>query len=142
MSKVSIHKDFNLDDLASGTIVESIVNDLSFGEDASIEIDLRDCFIDYPYTSRLMDKAFNHLSTLPDTKLITVIYDLNAKESTLLNWLFLESDFFGLKNHEKSLEIEIIKDRIAEKLKSTHIKMEILIQYQQGSDILNSYIYG
>jgi hypothetical protein len=141
MKSISIYKDFKLDDLASGTIVETIVGDLNFGEDNIIEVDLRDCFIDYPYTSRLMDKAFSHLSKCSGFKAITIKYDLNAKESTLLNWLFLESDFFDLKNHEKSLEIDIIKKKVEEKLKANQIKMTLLIQYQEGADILNSYVY-
>jgi hypothetical protein len=141
MKEISIYKDFQEDDLASDAIVKTITDKIDIAGDNIVKLDLRDCFIDYPYTSRIIDKILTSLHQITGDKVLTIIYDLNAKESSLLNWFFLESEFLGITNNEKSLELDDIKDKVIKKIKASSIKIELIIQYKEGSEILKNITY-
>jgi hypothetical protein len=141
MKNISIYREFGIDDLASTSVVNELINKLDFGNFKRIEIDLRDCFIDYPFTSKIVDRALYHLKNIDGEKNLSIIYDLNAKEGTLLNWFFLESEFLEITNNEKSMDLQIIKDRIQSKLRNENMKIKIVIQYSENSEVLNTYQY-
>lgn len=141
MKKISIYKDFEEDDLASDAIVESITDKIQIQGNSDVILDLRDCFIDYPYTSRIIDKILNSLSEIKGEKKLVIFYDLNAKESSLLNWFFLESKFLDITSHEKSLELEDLKTKIINKIRPSKIQIEIKIQYKEGEEILKHIVY-
>lgn len=143
MKRISIYKDFQEDDLATDSVISGILDKLTIDENNTIEIDLRDCFIDYPYTSRIMDRLLLQLSNLQcDKRTLVIIYDLNAKEETLLNWIFLESEFLEIKNGADVMDLNNLKQAIEKKIREKKISIEIKIQYKEGSDVLNTFTYA
>ncbi len=140
MKIINISKELGIYDIGKVREVDLIINKIQLGDASEIEINLEECLIDYPATGKLMDKILLQLEKVKKTdKKLSIIYDCDLSEATLLNWLFLGSTFFNI-SEKKELVLDELKPIILELLKKKAIKMEIFIHDDDGQ-ILNTYKY-
>jgi len=127
---INISKKYGVTDLGDKEDVNGLINKLKLPNSSEIIIDLSGCFLDYPNTSRVLDKVLFHLEKLESPRLLKIITDYYLPDDTLLNLLFLGSAFinitdkFRLKESEwsriidelktdKNIDLEIIKSKNA-----------------------------
>ncbi|MCX8525889.1 hypothetical protein OF897_18400 [Chryseobacterium formosus] len=97
-------------------------------EDFEIDIDIRNCFIDYPATPHLIDYFLKHLKSLDisEKKLIINSTSLDNLEHYVLYYLVFESDFFDIREKISSEEeLNLWIERINQRLQENNIKLII-----------------
>lgn len=140
MDRIFIKNDFGINDLGELEEVNNIIEKIEIGSNKIVELNLRHCFIDYPVTSKIIDKILYSLEKLNGTKELIIKNDYYLPEPTLLNLLLLGSDYFGL-DVEKELSIEDLKKAIEGKIKPQNIYIDISVVDRKGEPKIE-YKYG
>ncbi len=139
MKKINISKDFGVYDIGKVREVTDLIGKIKFDAESSVELDLRECLIDYPATGALLDKVLSELDKNHFPKTLKVLYDCDLSEGTLLNWLLLGSKFFNISD-KKELGMDELKPIIANVLKEKSMTLQIVTLNDEGQE-LNAYKY-
>lgn len=110
--KTIIIKDFGERNLSNSTKVDHIIPLLTIDDNCFVTIDLSECLIDYPYTSKILDNILFQLDNILCTrKQLTIKYDFVPSEEITLNYLFVGSVFLGIQQ-DKAYNLHKLKEVI------------------------------
>ena len=140
MKIISIADDLQINDLGDVNEVNKVINEMDLGSDNNLELNLRHCFIDYPLTSKIIDRILIKLKSLKGKKELVIRHDYYLPEPMLLNLLFFGSEFFGILS-DAELSLDELKSLLNSKLGKESIAIEILIVDRKG-EIVEKNQYG
>lgn len=140
MKKISVKNDFFISDIGKEDNANLLISKLDIGSTSEIELDLRHCIIDYPFTSKVIDKIIFDLDSTKTSKTLHIILSYSIPKLTLLNWLFIGSRYFSFSEGKELLLTEI-EGKISTKVKQDNLKMNIKIINRQEEETAN-FIYG
>jgi hypothetical protein len=125
--KISLLKDLHVKDAGTDRNVNAILGRLNIAEN-EVVLDFFDCGVDYPATSKLIDKVLADLSLRKGKKKLTILFDLDINEFVIHKWFFLGSVFFNIPENRKDLNNAEFKRVIREKLLQVDTVLEIEIE--------------
>jgi len=126
MQVLKIKEKYNIIDLSIETNVVNLLNIIILEKTHHIFLDLTGCEIDYPSTSKLIDKLLFHLSEVPNDKKLTIKTNYKLKPELIYSLLFLGSDFLHLST--KYLILDLEWENLFEKIKSRNF-IEIILEF-------------
>lgn len=137
MEIISITKEFQSSNLGRESNVTKICNNIHVKSN-DIILDIKECNIDYPATSQLLDTILCFLSKKKGIKSFMIYYDVNFQEIILLQYFVVGSKFLNIDTKFKN--IEEYQSALNDKLIQNNIIFTI--QIREEEKIIKSYIYG
>jgi len=124
--EISIFKDYSIFDAGKQRNIEEVIKKLPAFTDELITLDFTNCLIDYPATSKLIDKILSELSNMKGSKVLTIQSDLTVNnENLILSLLVWGSSFFDFSSLSRVSTAEDYRKVIIPKLKEYQMKIEI-----------------
>jgi ACT domain-containing protein len=134
MKIINIRDGFEVYDISDELDVSAIVNRINIELNNHIQLNLSGCLIDYPATSKIIDKIIEQLSLLTGVKKLEIITDFVLPMSTIVNWLFLGSIQFGMES-KKGLGYDELIELAQKALNKSNIELSITIKDKKGAVI-------
>lgn len=135
MKEIDIYNDFKQKNLGSNLRVNQVVERIQLNGESDITLNLSKCFIDYPYTAKIIDKVLEQLNqTQEENKIFNIKYDLKSSESTVLNALFNGSNFLKLVE-ERSYTSQEIKTALKDEFEKYNINSELITIDIHGKEL-------
>jgi hypothetical protein len=138
--EISLVKDLHIYDAGTERNIQPILNKIHVTEN-EVTLNFCDCGVDYPATSKILDRVLNELSKMEGQKRLSVIFDFKINELALHKWFFIGSEFFDISEFENSYTNDQFKERIATKLNQTAISMSIII-WDEKNNPIKTITYG
>jgi hypothetical protein len=136
--KISLIRDLEIRDAGTERTVVSILNKLQINSN-DIVLDFCECGVDYPATSRIIDKVLFDLSERTGKKTFTIVFDFKINEVALHKWFFVGSSFFGISETDKELTKEKFKDILNSILGKNSILLSIEILSGEKTEKILQY---
>ena len=138
---IEIYKNYSIFDAGKQRNIEDILKRLPILNESTITLDLTNCLIDYPATSKLIDRLLINLSEREGQKKLVIQSDLTVNnESLILSLLVWGSSFFDFSSLTRLSTAEDYKKVICPKLKEHSIKIEIHL-LKDDSSLFKSLSY-
>ena len=129
---ISLINDLKIKDAGVDRNVTIILEKISVN-DNDVTVNFCDCGVDYPATSKIIDKILSDLSRREGGKSLTIIFDFDINEFVLHKWFFLGSEFFEISEENKDLTNDDFIRILNQKLKEYNIHLTIEIQSSRTS---------
>lgn len=101
-----------------------------------VHLNLQHCILDYPGTSFIVDCVLKQLSKLEPKRELKIQTDYYLPEATLLNYVFLGSEFFDLDGvNVKAMDLASIKAILIKRLVYYEISLSIEQLRRNGEQI-------
>lgn len=136
MKTFSIYQDFKERNLSNSVKVDEIASKIDLEGECSATLILSKCLIDYPNTSKLIDRLiFQLIKSECSKRELTIKHNFMPSEEITLNYLFVGSNFFKI---DKENDIDTLKKIIRDTLDKNKIDCTIEIVNNDGTH--KSYI--
>jgi hypothetical protein len=109
MQTIAILDDFKINDVSDEDDVQSIINKIIINGETDVKLDFSGCLIDYPATSKIVDKILDQLWSLPGVKKLHIVTDYILPITTMVNWVFLGSQKLNMAGQKEMSNAEIIQ---------------------------------
>lgn len=137
MQTTRILKEFHISNLGRESNIRKICSMLNLTE-CDVTLDIRECNIDYPATSKLLDTILELLAQMDNRKQFIILYDINFDEIILLQYFVVGSSFLDISN--KCNDVEEYRQLINVILEEK--KISLIIKIQEGDKEIKNYSYG
>lgn len=137
---INVLKDLKIFDAGSKTGVEDILGKISINSNV-VTLNLSRCIIDYPATSRIIDKILTEIQKYSKGKALIIQTHLNIIESLLIHWLFIGSEFLTIDDSKKKIDIGDLISIINQNLKHHQTRIAVQVINKAGI-IIKEYKYG
>ncbi len=134
MKIIAVRRDYGVSDISDEEDVKKIVDNIDIQSNVEVQLDLSGCLIDYPATSKLVDKVVEQLSLLSGEKKIEIITDYLLPMSTIANWLFLGSKGLSMEL-KKGVPFRELIDILQKAIQPSAIAIKIKIKDRQGNTV-------
>lgn len=123
---ISIFNDYAIFDAGKQKNIDSILVQLEKVTANEVVLDFTNCLIDYPATSKLIDRVLVDLSQVTSHKKLTIKSDLTVNnESLLLSLLVWGSTFFDFSNIKRTSPAEDYRAVMIPELQKHRIAIEV-----------------
>lgn len=142
MKVINPKKDFGgkFYEVGDEDFVEMIVNRIDIEGNHEIELNLQNCIINYPATSKILDQILFQLKRLKGKKELTVKVMLFDEPVHLLNGLFFGSKFLNIQEDSQLLSLDNMNNTIKEMIEDKNIKISVILVNKTGKIL--DYYYG
>jgi hypothetical protein len=140
MKKINFKDEYLINDLGRIELIDNIIDKINIDNNNVVKLNFRQCFIDYPATSKIIDNILMQMDILKDKKEILIEIDYYLPENNLLNLLLVGSKYFGFEEN-KELKLEDLKKTINKTLQKNKITIEINMVDRKGNT-LKELVYG
>lgn len=137
MENISISKKYEITNLGRKSNIQRLCEQITLN-DNDVVLDIRECNIDYPATSMLLDYILELLSKMGGEKKIKILYDVCFEEIITLQYFVVGSSFLNITNKFQSLTD--YQDAIKSKLLNN--KITLIIAIMEAETIIKEYTYG
>jgi len=140
--RISIFEDYQIFDAGKGKNIDIVLSRFPEIKDIEVVIDFSNCLVDYPATSKLIDKALVELAKVGGKKELKAISDLAINnESLILSLMIGGSGYFDFSGLDRTSEASKYSKIMCEKLKENDIVFKISLLKDDG-DIFKEFKYG
>lgn len=129
--EISLVNDLQIFDAGTERNIRRVLQELNIST-PDIILDFCNCGVDYPATSKILDKVLHDLSKMDHNKSLKIVFDFQITELALHKWFFIGSTFFEISEYDNSLTNEQFKEKLASKLKAFSITMSIEIRNDEN----------
>jgi hypothetical protein len=135
---ISLIKDYQIYDAGVDRNIEDLLTRIDI-EENDVTLDFCDCGVDYPSTSKILDKVLDNLSVREGKKKLEIQFDFIINEYVLHKWFFVGSEFFKIPEDTK-ISNDDFKRVITEKLQLHQISLSIKVI--KNGETRNELTYG
>lgn len=100
MKIFAMRESYGISDISDEEDVEIVAEKIDIESNRDIRLDFSGCLIDYPATSKIVDRILNQLLPLDGKKTLEIITDYALPMETVANWIFIGSERLGLETNK------------------------------------------